>query len=76
MAAPEAGSGAEAEAAPATQTKTDDIHVEAQVDQAVVRQALLADGVKSDRVARAKAPSPHYVRTEKARIRAEREAAS
>ncbi len=46
-------------------------HVEAQVDQAVYDQ-LTADGVP-ERVARAKAKA-HYVRTERARIKAERAA--
>ena len=57
----------------ATKTRTDDIHVEAQVDQQLYDK-LIGEGV-SDRVARAKAKA-HYVRTEKARIRAEREAQS
>jgi len=47
----------------------DDIHVEAQIDQAVFDQ-LIAEG-KSERVARAKAKAA-YVRKEKARILAER----
>ena len=47
----------------------EDIHVEAQVDQAIYDQ-LIAEG-KSERVARAKAKAA-YVRNEKARIRAER----
>ena len=47
----------------------EDIHVEAQVDQAVYDQ-LIAEG-KSERIARAKAKAA-YVRAEKARIRAER----
>ena len=49
----------------------EEIHVEAQVDQAVYDQ-LIAEG-KSDRIARAKAKAA-YVRAEKARIRAERDA--
>ena len=61
--APAAGGGAAA--APAEE----EIHVEAQVDQAVF-DALIAEG-KSERVARAKAKAA-YVRAEKARIRAER----
>ena len=56
-------------AAPAKAAE-DDIHVEAQVDQAVYDQ-LIAEG-KSERIARAKAKAA-YVRAEKARIRAERE---
>jgi NADH-quinone oxidoreductase subunit I len=51
----------------------EDIHVEAQIDQAVFDQ-LIAEG-KSERVARAKAKAA-YVRKEKARIRAERETAN
>ena len=50
----------------------EDIHVEAQVDQAVYDQ-LIAEG-KSERVARAKAKAA-YVRAEKTRIRGERESA-
>ena len=57
------GGGAPAKAA------EEDIHVEAQVDQAVYDQ-LIAEG-KSERIARAKAKAA-YVRAEKARIRAER----
>jgi hypothetical protein len=49
----------------------EEIHVEAQVDQAVYDQ-LIAEG-KSERIARSKAKAA-YVRAEKARIRAEREA--
>jgi NADH-quinone oxidoreductase subunit I len=49
----------------------DDIHVEAEIDQAVFDQ-LIAEG-KSERVARAKAKAA-FVRKEKARIRAERAA--
>ena len=60
------GDGAPAKAA------EEDIHVEAQIDQAVYDQ-LIAEG-KSDRVARAKAKAA-YVRAEKARIRSERESA-
>lgn len=52
---------------------SEEIHVEAQVDQAVYDQ-LIAEG-KSERIARAKAKAA-YVRAEKARIRAEREGAS
>ena len=51
----------------------DDIHVEAQVDQAIYDQ-LIAEG-KSERIARSKAKAA-YVRAEKARIRAERESES
>ncbi|MDQ3537363.1 MAG: hypothetical protein M3415_00985 [Actinomycetota bacterium] len=58
-----------AEATPGAAAREEDIHVEAQVDQAVYDQ-LIADG-KSERVARAKAKAA-YVRAEKARIRAER----
>jgi hypothetical protein len=62
--AAEAGDGAKPAAA-----AEEDIHVEAQVDQAVYDQ-LIAEG-KSERIARAKAKAA-YVRAEKARIRAER----
>ena len=67
-----------AAAAPAGEAKPkakaeDDIHVEAQIDQAVYDQ-LIAEG-KSERIARAKAKAA-YVRAEKARIRAEREGES
>lgn len=51
----------------------DDIHVEAEIDQEVFEQ-LVAEG-KPERVARAKAKAA-FVRKEKQRIRAEREAAS
>lgn len=51
----------------------EDIHVEAQVDQETFDQ-LIAEG-KSERIARAKAKAA-YVRKEKQRIRAEREAGS
>ena len=60
----EAGEGGSAAAA-----AEEDIHVEAQVDQAVYDQ-LITEG-KSERIARAKAKAA-YVRAEKARIRAER----
>jgi NADH-quinone oxidoreductase subunit I len=70
-AAPGAGTGAKA-GGPGKHAE-DDIHVEAQIDQAVFDQ-LIAEG-KSERVARAKAKAA-YVRKEKARIRAEREAAN
>jgi hypothetical protein len=66
------GAAAEGGDAPAAKAAEEDIHVEAQVDQAVFDQ-LIADG-KSERVARAKAKAA-YVRAEKARIRAERESA-
>ena len=56
---------AKAETAPASE----DIHVEAKVDQELFDK-LIGEGT-SERVARAKAKA-HYVRTEKARIRAER----
>ena len=73
-AAEAAGAGASGDggggAATATKAASDDIHVEAQVDQELYDK-LIGEGV-SDRVARAKAKA-HYVRTEKARIRAERE---
>jgi len=62
---PSAGGGA------ATAVVQEDIHVEAEVDQAVFDQ-LIAGGT-SERVARAKAKAA-FVRREKARIRAEREA--
>ena len=69
---------AEAEAAPAeaaaeapARRPQDDIHVEAQIDQAVYDQ-MIAEG-KSERIARSKAKAA-YVRAEKARILAEREA--
>jgi NADH-quinone oxidoreductase subunit I len=69
----EAGAGASAAAAKAGGAKasrpSDDIHVEAQIDQTVFDQ-LIAEG-KSERVARAKAKAA-YVRKEKARILAER----
>ncbi|MGH8933636.1 MAG: hypothetical protein ACRDZO_24130, partial [Egibacteraceae bacterium] len=65
---PKAGAGSGA-----AKKVEDDIHVEAQVDQEVFDQ-LIAEG-KSERVARAKAKAA-YVRKEKARIRAEREAAN
>ncbi len=73
-AAAKAGAPAAAAAAKAGGVKVatrpeDDIHVEAQVDQAVFDQ-LIAEG-KSERVARAKAKAA-YVRKEKARILAER----
>lgn len=70
---PGEGPGAEAaEAAAPSKPSTDDIHVEAQVDQEVYDQ-LIADG-KSERIARSKAKAA-YVRREKARIAAERETA-
>jgi hypothetical protein len=58
-------------AAPAD--RSDEIHVEAQIDQEVMDR-LLGEGVP-ERVARAKSKA-HYVRTERARIRAEREGAN
>jgi NADH-quinone oxidoreductase subunit I len=70
--APAAASPAAAAAGGGTATavkQEEEIHVEAQVDQAVFDQ-LIAEG-KSERVARAKAKAA-YVRNEKARIRAER----
>ena len=68
-AAPGAAAAASGGAAPAAAKQEEDIHVEAQVDQAIYDQ-LIAEG-KSERVARAKAKAA-YVRNEKARIRAER----
>ena len=65
-AAPKAAAAA---GGPPAAAAEEDIHVEAQVDQAVFDQ-LIAEG-KSERVARAKAKAA-YVRAEKARIRAER----
>lgn len=62
----------QAQAAASTADRSDEIHVEAQIDQEVMDQ-LLDDGVP-ERVARAKAKA-HYVRTERERIRAEREGA-
>ncbi len=72
--ASQAAAAPKAEGAPAPKKKAeDDIHVEAQIDQAVYDQ-LIAEG-KSERIARAKAKAA-YVRAEKARIRAEREGES
>ena len=68
----DAGEAAADGGAPAAKAAEEDIHVEAQVDQAVYDQ-LIAEG-KSERVARAKAKAA-YVRAEKTRIRAERESA-
>ena len=72
-----AGAGPEAPAPDGGQqaatTDGEDIHVEAQVDQDTFDQ-LIAEG-KSERIARAKAKAA-YVRKEKQRIRAEREAGS
>lgn len=59
--------------AAAAADRSDEIHVEAQVDQEVMDR-LLGDGVP-ERVARAKAKA-HYVRSERERIRAEREGAN
>jgi hypothetical protein len=53
--------------------RSDEIHVEAQIDQEAMDR-FLADGMP-ERVARAKAKA-HYVRSERARIRAEREGAN
>jgi hypothetical protein len=64
------GSGA---AAAATPDRSDEIHVEAQIDQEVMDR-LLSEGMP-ERVARAKSKA-HYVRSERARIRAEREGAN
>jgi hypothetical protein len=52
-------------------SREDEIHVDAQVDQAVMDK-LVAEGMP-ERVARAKAKA-HYVRSERARIRAEQAA--
>lgn len=71
-AAPAAAPG-EAAAAAAAGSPEEDIHVEAEIDQEVF-DALIAEG-KPERVARAKAKAA-YVRKEKQRLRAEREAAS
>ena len=68
--AEQAGPQGDGQAAP-TQPQEEEIHVDAEVDQEVFDQ-LIAEG-KSERVARAKAKAA-YVRREKARIRAEREA--
>lgn len=57
----------------ATASRDDEIHVDAQIDQAVMDK-LIAEGVP-ERVARAKAKA-EYVRSERARIRAERATAS
>lgn len=75
--APAPGAAAAPGAGAATQTaatpdRSDEIHVEAQVDQEEMDR-LLADG-QPERVARAKAKA-HYVRSERERIRAERAAA-
>jgi NADH-quinone oxidoreductase subunit I len=64
-----AAAAARAGGSAAARKPADDIHVEAQIDQAVFDQ-LIAEG-KSERVARAKAKAA-YVRKEKARILAER----
>lgn len=71
-ATPAAQPGAAAPAVAAA-SKEEDIHVEAEIDTAVF-DALIAEG-KPERVARAKAKAA-YVRKEKQRLRAEREAAS
>lgn len=62
-----------AQGAVATADRTDEIHVEAQIDKEVMDR-LLGEGVP-ERVARARSKA-HYVRTERARIRAEREGAN
>jgi len=77
-AAPVAGAPGAQAAAPAAQAaptaaREDEIHVDAQVDQEVMDR-LVSEGLP-ERVARAKAKA-HYVRSERARIRAERETAS
>lgn len=64
---------AAAQGAVATADRPDEIHVEAQIDQEVMDR-LLGEGLP-ERVARAKSKA-HYVRSERARIRAEREGAS
>jgi hypothetical protein len=67
------GAATQAAAAPAaaTASREDEIHVEAEVDQAVMDK-LVAEGMP-ERVARAKAKA-HYVRSERARIKAEQTA--
>jgi hypothetical protein len=76
-AAPTAAGAPAAQQAPAQAAtaapREDEIHVEAQVDQAVMDR-LVAEGMP-ERVARAKAKA-HYVRTERERIRGERAGAS
>lgn len=67
------GGQAAPQGAVATADRSDEIHVEAQIDQEVMDR-LLADGVP-ERVARAKSKA-HHVRSERARIRAEREGAN
>lgn len=69
------GAAPQATAAPAaaTASREDEIHVDAQVDQAVMDK-LVAEGMP-ERVARAKAKA-HYVRSERARIMAEKANAS
>ena len=62
-----------AQGAVATADRSDEIHVEAQIDQEVMDR-LLGEGVP-ERVARARSKA-HYVRTERTRIRAEREGAN
>ena len=62
-----------AQPATASADRSNEIHVEAQVDQEVLDR-FLAEGMP-ERVARAKSKA-HYVRTERARIRAEREGAN
>jgi len=64
---------AAAQGAVATADRSDEIHVEAQIDQEVMDR-LLGEGVP-ERVARARSKA-HYVRTERTRIRAEREGAN
>ncbi|HSK95554.1 MAG TPA: hypothetical protein VK891_02970 [Euzebyales bacterium] len=75
-AAPVAGAPSAQQApaqAVATASREDEIHVDAQVDQAVMDR-LVSEGLP-ERVARAKAKA-HYVRTERERIRAERAGAA
>jgi hypothetical protein len=74
-AAPAAGAPSTQQApaqAVATASREDEIHVEAQVDQAVMDR-LLSEGMP-ERVARARAKA-HYVRSERERIRSERASA-
>ncbi|HSK95676.1 MAG TPA: hypothetical protein VK891_03585 [Euzebyales bacterium] len=72
-AAPTGAQGAPAAQAAATAARDDEIHVEAQVHQETMDR-LLGEGLP-ERVARAKAKA-YYVRSERERIRAERETVS
>ncbi len=67
------GAAQAAQPAAAAADRSDEIHVEAQIDQEAMDR-FLAEGMP-ERVARAKSKA-HYVRTERARIRAEREGAN